>query len=185
MSNEETLQEYNTRLTENNTSLDDILTTINNLPEGGTSGGSRSIITVGLSSDTEFNNFSNSIVPLNAVLNKKGNELSLDTTNNAVKIGTGVSKILVSGTITQMTTIVGLYGGNITKNGASLGFAVNVGFNYVSTANVLSKTTFPPVLVDVAEGDLIYLTTYSETDKTVTVKAYDGRSTNITVEVVE
>lgn len=41
--NKETLQEYNTRLAENNTSLDDILTTINNLPEGGSSGGSSDI----------------------------------------------------------------------------------------------------------------------------------------------
>lgn len=37
MSNEEILQECNTRISENNTSLDDILTTINNLPEGGSS----------------------------------------------------------------------------------------------------------------------------------------------------
>lgn len=36
--NKETLQEYNARLAENNTSLDDVLTTINNLPEGGSSG---------------------------------------------------------------------------------------------------------------------------------------------------
>lgn len=41
--NKETLQEYNTRLTENNTSLDDILTTINNLPETGSGGGSSDI----------------------------------------------------------------------------------------------------------------------------------------------
>ena len=41
--NKETLQEYNTRLAENNTSLDDILTTINNLPEGGSSGGSSEV----------------------------------------------------------------------------------------------------------------------------------------------
>ena len=33
MSNEETLQEYNERLEENNTSLANVLTTINNLPE--------------------------------------------------------------------------------------------------------------------------------------------------------
>lgn len=39
MSNEESLQEYNTRLAENNTSLDNILTTINNLPDGGGSSG--------------------------------------------------------------------------------------------------------------------------------------------------
>ena len=41
MSNEETLQEYNERLEENNTSLNTILTTINNLPSssgGGESG---------------------------------------------------------------------------------------------------------------------------------------------------
>ena len=37
--NKETLQEYNTRLSENNTSLDDILTTINNLPDASSSSG--------------------------------------------------------------------------------------------------------------------------------------------------
>ncbi len=42
MSNEETLQEYNTRLVENNTSLDDILTTVKNLP-GSSGGGSSNI----------------------------------------------------------------------------------------------------------------------------------------------
>ena len=181
--NKETIQEYNERLEENNVSLANVLTTINNLPEAG-SGGSRNIITVGLSSDTEFNSFSSSLVPLNVVLNNKGTKLSLDTTNNAVKIGAGVSKILVSGTMTQMTTVVGLYGGNINKNAFGLSSAVNIGFNYVPISNQMFKTTFPPVLIDVVEGDLIYLTTYSETDKTVTVKAYNGRSTNITVEVV-
>lgn len=185
MSNKETIQEYSERLEENNTSLDDILTTINNLPEAGSGVGNRNIITVGLSSDTEFKSFSSSVVPLNAVLNQKGDKLSLDTTNNAVKIGAGVSKILVSGTITQMPTALGLYGGNISKNGFGLAMAVNIGFNYIPAINVFYKTTFPPVLVDVVEGDLIYLTTYSETDKSVTIKAYNGRSTNITVEVVE
>ena len=41
--NKETLQEYNTRLAENNTSLDDILDTVNNLPEGGSSRGSSEV----------------------------------------------------------------------------------------------------------------------------------------------
>lgn len=39
--NKETLQEYNTRLAENNTSLDDILTTINNLPDASSSSGGK------------------------------------------------------------------------------------------------------------------------------------------------
>lgn len=180
--NKEILQEYNTRLTENNTSLDDILTTVNNLPERGT-GGSRSIITVGLSSDTTYST-SGIVVPLTKILSEKGNELSLDTTTGAVKIGAGVSKILVSGTITQEAKGEGLYGGNINKNGTNLASAVNIGFNYVPTSNQMFKTTFHPVLVDVAEGDLIYLTAYTHTPTIVTVKAYDGRSTNMTVEVV-
>ena len=182
--NKETLQEYNTRLSENNTSLDDILTTINNLPERGTGGGSsRSIITVGLSSDTTYS--MNGIkIPLNKILSEKGNELSLDTDTGAVKIGAGVSKILVSGTITQEATGAGLYGGNINKNATNLASAVNIGFNYVTISNQMFKTTFHPVLVDVVEGDLIYLNAYTHTSTIVTVKAYDGRSTNITVEVV-
>ena len=185
MNNKETIQEYNERLEENNTSLDDILTTINNLPEGGTGGGSsRSIITVGLSSDITYST-SGIVIPLEKILSEKGNELSLDTTTGAVKIGAGVTKILVSGTITQEATGTGLYGGNINKNGTNLSSAVNIGFNFVSTANQFFKTTFHPVLVDVVEGDLIYLTAYTHTNPVVTVKAYDGRSTNITVEVVE
>ena len=184
MSNEEILQEYNTRLSENNNSLDDILTTINNLPESGTGGGSRSIITVGLSSDTTYST-NGIIMPLTKILSEKGNELSLDGTTGAVKIGAGVSKILVSGTITQEAVAPGLYGGNIHKNATNLAAAVNIGFNYVPMANQMFKTTFHPVLVDVVEGDLIYLTAYTHASTTVTVKAYDGRSTNITVEVVE
>ena len=45
MSNEETLQEYNTRLEENNTSLANVLTTINNLPSS-SSGSSSEIYSV-------------------------------------------------------------------------------------------------------------------------------------------
>lgn len=40
MSNGETLQEYNTNLSENNDVLDNILTMVNNLPEGGSVGAS-------------------------------------------------------------------------------------------------------------------------------------------------
>jgi hypothetical protein len=44
--NKETLQEYNTRLAENNTSLDDILTTVNNLPDASSSSGGGNVGTV-------------------------------------------------------------------------------------------------------------------------------------------
>ena len=179
----EELEGYSANLTEQETKINDIIAGLSNKALGG--GSSRSLITVGLSSDAEFTSYNSSLVPLNIELNKKGSELSLDTANNAVKIGAGVSKILVSGTITQMATVVGLYGGNINKNGIILNTAVNVGFNYIPVTNVFFKTTFSPVLVDVVEGDLICLTSYAEKNNTLTVKAYDGRSTNLTVEVIE
>ena len=46
MSNEETLQEYNTNLAENNDTLDVILNMVNNLPEGGSGGASNIFSTV-------------------------------------------------------------------------------------------------------------------------------------------
>ena len=180
----EELEAYGTKLTEQETKINNIIGELSHkVSNSGSS--SRSLITVGLSSDTSFTSYNSSLVPLNIELNKKGSELSLDTTNNAVKIGAGVSKILVSGTITQAATATGLYGGNINKNGITLNTSVNVGFNYIPVTNVFFKTTLAPVLVDVVEGDLICLTSYSETNKSLTIKAYEGRSTNLTVEVIE
>lgn len=179
----EELEAYGTKLTEQETKINNIIEELGHKASGSSS--SRSLITVGLSSDAESTSYNSSLIPLNMELNKKGSELSLDTANNAVKIGAGVSKILVSGTITQVATTTGLYGGNINKNGITLNTAVNVGFNYIPVINVFFKTTFSPVLVDVVEGDLICLTSYAETNKPLTIKAYEGRSTNLTVEVIE
>ena len=144
----------------------------------------RNIITVGLSADTTYKS-SSLTVAFDTILNKKGNKLSLDDTNKAVKIGAGVSKILVSGTIMQKATSAGLYGGNITKNAKSLASAINVGFNYIPTANQMFKTTLHPILIDVVEGDLIYLVAYTQNSATVTLEAYSGRTVNLTVEVIE
>lgn len=179
----EEFEAYSTRLTEQETKINDIIEGLSH--KASSSGGRRSLITAGLFADVQSTSYHSSAVPLNMELNKKGSELSLDTTNNAIKIGAGVSKVLVSGTITQVATATGLYGGNIHKNGITLNTAVNVGFTYIPTINVFFKTTLSPVLVDVVEGDLLYLTTYAETNSPLTIKAYDGRSTNITVEVIE
>ena len=142
----------------------------------------KNIITVGLASDTT----STSIEKLNlsTVLSSIGNKLTWDSANKGIKIGAGISKVKVSANCIQIVKKDGLYGCYITKNGTKLVSAVNVGFNYITITEQLWQTSLQPVLIDVTEGDYIYLVGYTETTSAITYRAYEGRSTNLTVEVV-
>ena len=141
-----------------------------------------SAITVGLNNDVEFT-ASNLTVPLDKVMGSTGSKFEL--INNKIKIGAGVTKIKVSGSLTEESTIAGLFGGYITKNGTNLDSAINVGFNSLATANEMYKINFAPVIVDVNPGDLIMLNAYTQNPSaTVTIKSYNGRATNITIEEV-
>ena len=142
----------------------------------------KNIITVGLASDTT----STSIEKLNlsTVLSSIGNKLTWDSVNKGIKIGAGISKVKVSANCIQIVKAVGLYGCYIAKNGTKLTNAVNVGFNYITITENLWQTSLQPVLIDVTEGDYIYLVGYTETTSAITYRAYEGRSTNLTVEVV-
>lgn len=139
-----------------------------------------SAITVGLNSDTKFT-ASNLVVPLDKVMGSTGSKFEL--IDNKIKIGTGVTKIKVSGSLTEQSTSDGLFGCYITKNGTNLASAINVGFSYIPTANDMYKVSLPPLVVDVTAGDLISLIAYTQSSSdTITVKGYDGRSTNLTIE---
>ena len=141
-----------------------------------------SAITVGLNNDTNFTT-SSLIVPLDKVVGSTGSKFEL--INNKIKIGAGVTKIKVSGSLTEESTIAGLFGGYISKNGTTLNDAINIGFSTLATANEMYKITCTPVIVDVNPGDLIMLTAYTQkASATVTIKAYNGRATNITIEEV-
>ena len=141
-----------------------------------------SAITVGLNNDTNFTE-SNLIVPLDKVVGSTGSKFEL--INNKIKIGAGVTKIKVSGSLTEKSTIAGLFGGYITKNGTNLDSAINVGFSYLTTTDEMYKISMSPVIVNVNPGDLISLTAYTPINNAiVTIKAYNGRATNITIEEV-
>lgn len=140
-----------------------------------------SIITAGLESDLEITG--STTLQLNRILSSTGNKFTLQ--NGGIKIGAGVSKIKVSGCLLEEVNDIGLYGCYIYKNEALLANAINVGFNYIPIANQMFKTTCQPVLVDVQEGDIIYLNAYvNQSNLTAKIEAYNGRTANITIEEV-
>ena len=140
-----------------------------------------SAITVGLTNDTTFTT-SSLIVPLDKVVGSTGSKFEL--INNKIKIGTGVTKIKVSGSLTEQSTSAGLFGCYITKNGTNLDSAINIGFSTLATANEMYKISMQPVIVNVNPGDLISLIAYTQSSATISVKGYAGRATNITIEEV-
>ena len=140
-----------------------------------------SIITVGLNSNTEITG--STTIQLDKILSSVGNKFTLQ--NGGIKIGAGVSKIKVSGCLLEKVNSVGLYGCYIYKNEALLANAINVGFNYIPVVNQMFKTTCQPVLVDIQEGDIIYMNAYvNQSDLTATLETYNGRTVNVTIEEV-
>lgn len=141
-----------------------------------------SVITVGLENNIDFSK-RNLVIPLNKIMACSGSKFSL--VDNKIKIGTGVSKIKVSGALLEQTNATGLFGAYICKNGIDLINAINVGFSYIPTENDMYKVSLPPLVVDVTAGDLISLTAYTQSSgATVTIQAYSGRATNLTIEEV-
>lgn len=140
-----------------------------------------SIITVGLNSNIEITG--STTIQLDKILSSVGNKFTLQ--NGGIKIGAGVTKIKVSGCLLEEISVVGLYGCYICKNEALLDNAINIGFNYIPVENQMVKTTCQPILVDVQEGDVIYLNAYvNQQNLTATLKTYNGRTVNVTVEEV-
>lgn len=140
-----------------------------------------SVITVGLNSNIEITG--NTPIQLDKILSNAGNKFTLQ--NGGIKIGAGVSKIKVSGCLLEEVNPAGLYGCYICKNKINLAHAINIGFNYIPVVNQMVKTTCQPILVDVQEGDVIYLNAYAnQSSFTATLQTYNGRTVNVTIEEV-
>ena len=124
-------------------------------------------------------------VALDTVMSTIGDKFTLNS--NGIRIGAGVTKVKVSANILQQASDVNLYGGYITKNGTNLASAVNIGFNTIPRTNSWEflHTGISPIIIDVVEGDIIYLCSYvNNKTSTVTLQAYSGRAVNLTVEEV-
>lgn len=143
----------------------------------------KSAITIGLSDNVSHT--ATTKVALNTIMNNIGDKFTL--IDNGIKIGAGVTKVKVSANILQQASAVNLYGGYITKNGTNLASAVNVGFNSITRTDSWEwfHTGISPIIIDVVEGDIIYLCSYiNGITATVKLQAYAGRAVNLTVEEV-
>lgn len=142
----------------------------------------KSKMTLGLSANASHT--STTKVALNTIMDSVGDKFTLDS--NGIKIGAGVTKVKVSANITQHASVVNLFGGYITKNGTNLASAVNVGFNTIANTSSWAyfHTGISPIIIDVTEGDIIYLCSYVGATSTVTLQAYAGRAVNLTVEEI-
>lgn len=117
--------------------------------------------------------------------NSYGNQL-IATADGGIKIGAGVSKVKVSGRILFSTSVVGSQYLRICKNNPST--SANL-LAWVSDTNTSTTATFRSVdateaLVNVQEGDVIYLYYYTEASSSTIYGQTYGNQTSLTVETV-
>lgn len=135
----------------------------------------KNTITARVNSDTTISSTSHIKLPLITALSS-GNLLTLE--NNGIKIGEGISKVLVSGSV-YFTT--GINAGDSTrafiyKNSS------NVCGSYNRSNGSYEHRIIPPTLIEVTEGDMIYLYGANATG----ARGIIGTSnTQLTIEVVE
>lgn len=164
---------------ETDANLTQVANTISTLSvEGGVS--VNNVITIGLSSNTSYTaNVAYYVTKVNLTKEtfKSGDKLTLS--NGEVKIGAGVSKVLISANaITKDSNKV--WGIRIRKNDSYIAetFQLPAGTDF-------SSVFVAPIGVDVAENDVITMYLYINTngDKK-TLQAYSGHGTYLTVQAI-
>lgn len=113
-------------------------------------------------------------IPLSGIIT---NSDKLTLSNNGIKIGAGISKILVSGNVfLQSSSNTSYLWTSIRKNTTEISIAID---NYNT---YFASTSHSPKLVDVKEGDIIYLWKIDDTGGTLRGA---NKNTYLTVEVIE
>ena len=104
-----------------------------------------------------------------------GNKLTLES--NGIKIGSGISKVLISGCIAiQYSSINGEYGATIAKNGTQIS-SIRVGM--YKSGSAVTNMHISPVLIEVEENDILTLVKLGNNSCDIRSECY------LTVEVVE
>lgn len=113
-------------------------------------------------------------IPLSGIIT---NSDKLTLSNNGIKIGVGISKILVSGNVfLQSSSNTSYLWTSIRKNTTEISIAID---NYNT---YFASTSHSPKLVDVQEGDIIYLWKIDDAGGTLRGA---NKNTYLTVEVIE
>ncbi len=116
----------------------------------------------------------NAKIPLSGIIT---NSDKLTLSNNGLKIGAGISKILVSGNVfLQSSSNTSYLWTSIRKNTTEISIAID---NYNT---YFASTSHSPKLVDVQEGDIIYLWKIDDSGGTLRGA---NKNTYLTVEVIE
>lgn len=142
----------------------------------------KNVMTLSLHSNFTVQN-TNQYLPLNLELDTKiGNKLSLE--NGGIKIGSGVSKILVSAQMSFEAKNTRNIHFRVTKNNTdSLDNVFGWRYEHFNNGD-LGNLTISPILGEVQEGDLINLYYYCGAGDIISGNAF-GKRTNMTVVVVE
>lgn len=119
-----------------------------------------------------------------AGVNSFGDSLTA-TNDGGIRIGAGVSKILVSGRMLISSSVVGSQYIRICKNTAdsanTLGWVTHTN---QSTSATFESIDITPTLVDVNEGDVIYMYYYVPASSSTIYGTTFGNQTSLTVETV-
>lgn len=118
-------------------------------------------------------------------INSYGNQL-IPTSDGGIKIGAGVSKVKISGRMLISTSVVGSQYLRICKNNANA--SANM-LGWVSDTNSTTSAAFSSLditeaLVDVEEGDVIYMYYYAAASSSTIYGNTYGNQTSLTVETV-
>lgn len=143
----------------------------------------RNVMTRSLSAQiTDLSVNTYTIIPLD-LENATGGKLTA-TNDGGIQIGSGISKILVSGQMAlEVVTTVGNRHVRIIKNSYSAANTLGWGWDNLQIGDTES-ITISPQLADVAENDVIYLVYYtSNSADKIGGNAYGGR-TSLTVDTV-
>ena len=118
-------------------------------------------------------------------INSYGSQL-ISTSDGGIKIGAGVSKVKVSGRILFSTSVVGSQYLRICKNdpSASANMVAWVSDTNTSTSPAFRSVDATPALVNVQEGDVLYLYYYAAASSSTIYGQTYGNQTSLTVETV-
>lgn len=143
-------------------------------------GGSEEVLTISINTrPTITNNAWTAVkIGLNSILSQT-NSNALSLYNNGIKIGTGISRIKVSGRLGYWNyNATGEVDLCIYKNSTD---TIHI-YDSCKVASQIEGIDLNPVVIDVAENDVIYLYVVKGNNTGLTI--LDGYATNITVEVV-
>lgn len=126
---------------------------------------------------SEVSNIKNTWIPFNSIIS---NTDKLTLLNNGIRIGKGISKVIVSGNVFLAASSNNSYLWTVTKKVSSNG-SWDIGIAIDNYNTYFASTCHAPHIIDVVEGDVIKILKIDDASGTIRKDA----NTYLTVEVIE